>query len=873
MERISNHTTFKPRSGLDDLCVRFIINLPHEELESVERICFQVEEAQWFYEDFIRPLDPALPSLSLKAFSLRIFQHCPLMSQWSHYHHMAAFSEFLAYKTRVPVRGAILLNEEMDSVVLVKGWKKGANWSFPRGKINKGEPDLDCAIREVYEETGFDVRAANLIKSEDSVKSIEVTMREQHMRLFVFPGVPRDTHFEPRTRKEISKIEWYKLSELPTLKKNKQQDEGMAVANANKFYMVAPFLHPLKKWIAQQKRLALKDQPGVKSSVHVGGYASMDEGANNTENPPYGSGMADLPEADAAAPAPDVSSHIKQLLRIGGGQTESTPVPAPPSVLPAAAVDQSKSHALLALLRTGSQASSSQAQENVTPQAPSGVGFPSNQDTHFAPDFFPGFPLQQQHVRPSDLMPERNLQHLPGNPLPPSQVQSHPQSRSFTMSGQHDLANPPALPANLHSGHQQYQSNHAHITSQFSTAPPRNAVAPFQRTGDPQFSEKMEPSRGPGAAVPPASKLPPPKLTSHSLALLGFFKDENKTPKTSFANPASGSVTFPGFSPGPHPSQGRKTSLHQDGLLNLFKGAKGSPVPPPAELSGRSVSAMPPSQKQILQRPSPLPDHRQQRGLAGSQPSTHTAQPSVDPHAASSKLQLEKSSRSSSKKSADGSSRRRDNSGRHNPGQPQAQLSSPITILPRPRSVKRDTSTSGTTTSKHQPSSPQEVQSSPAQPVKPFQPQILRRSDKSGYHDIRATAPKVTELDRRSSLGVVQDSEGLVLPANMDRRPSQTHAQKEALLSLFGKSQGSPAMASAAELESTSLPSQPPNVSGLVSPLSSMHIAGSGGPVSRRGTPLEPDIDEPSSSGNRVSSPSNKAFLLSYLQGVAKDGR
>ncbi|KAG9828356.1 hypothetical protein KCU98_g14578, partial [Aureobasidium melanogenum] len=60
---------------LDDLCVRFIINLPQEELESVARICFQVEEAQWFYEDFIRPTDPSLPSLNLRDFCLRIFQH------------------------------------------------------------------------------------------------------------------------------------------------------------------------------------------------------------------------------------------------------------------------------------------------------------------------------------------------------------------------------------------------------------------------------------------------------------------------------------------------------------------------------------------------------------------------------------------------------------------------------------------------------------------------------------------------------------------------------------------------------------------------------------------------------------------------------
>lgn len=59
----------------------------------------------------------------------------------------------MAYKVRVPVRGAILLDESMERVVLVKGWKKGASWSFPRGKINKDEKDLDCTIREVWEET------------------------------------------------------------------------------------------------------------------------------------------------------------------------------------------------------------------------------------------------------------------------------------------------------------------------------------------------------------------------------------------------------------------------------------------------------------------------------------------------------------------------------------------------------------------------------------------------------------------------------------------------------------------------------------------------------------------------------------------------
>jgi mRNA-decapping enzyme subunit 2 len=33
--------------------------------------------------------------------------------------------------------------------VLVKGWSKSAGWGFPKGKINKDEPEVVCATREV----------------------------------------------------------------------------------------------------------------------------------------------------------------------------------------------------------------------------------------------------------------------------------------------------------------------------------------------------------------------------------------------------------------------------------------------------------------------------------------------------------------------------------------------------------------------------------------------------------------------------------------------------------------------------------------------------------------------------------------------------
>lgn len=835
--------------GLDDLCVRFIINLPREELESVERICFQVEEAQWFYEDFIRPLDPALPSLSLKAFALRIFQHCPLMSQWSHYHHMAAFSEFLAYKTRVPVRGAIMLNEEMDEVVLVKGWKKGANWSFPRGKINKDEKDLDCAIREVYEETGFDVREADLIQDEEAVKYIEITMREQHMRLYVFRGVPRDAHFAPRTRKEISKIEWYKLSELPTLNKRKQLDEGLAVANANKFYMVAPFLHPLKKWIAQQKRTGAKNELGLKQVSHAEGYTSMEEnGVTNGHAAPEMAVPSDLPEVTSGQ---DVSSHIKQLLKIGGPLPAQLPIKGTAHAPPTGG-EQSKSNALLELLKSGSQEAAPQIHqarnELTAPSTAIHSGMPQGtQAPHLAPNFFPGFPQQQQHLASSNFLPQTSVGFQNGLANSDLHITMGASQRSpFPAAGRPELS---ASPMNLPPV--PIPSHHPRSIAPVP-APSKNVLAPFQQTGDPHFSQSVQQVQAQGAAAPPASKLPPPKLNSHSLALLNFFKDNaasspKKSPTATLAAPAQG------------PQQARKTSQHQDSLLNLFKGPRAMPESQPVELSGHPVPSAPSSEVHILQRPSQTGNHTP-NSLAGVAHTSATVSGPMDlPH-------LETTPKATPKKAPSGPGRRNNINRREREQTKNQQPSAPITILPRPQAAKVDGATVGASTQVKQSPSPAQSPPQAPEPVKPFQPQILRRSEKTGHENLLGGISHVvaTNGDRKPSLSCPQTNGTELAPqSNFDRRPSQTNAQKEALLSLFGKTPASPAPGSATAANASQ---PPPTASNMVSPVSSFQFPSSGESLSRRGTPSEVG-------SHRVASPNNKAFLLGYLQGVAKGNK
>ena len=208
--------------------------------------------------------------MSLKSFSLKMFQHCPLFSAFSPDDHLRAFQQFMEYKTRVPVRGAILLNPAMDSALLVKGYKKGASWSFPRGKINKDEPDLDCAVREVYEETGFDLQHAGLVERNSPVDYIEVTLKDQQVRLFIFRDVLQDTIFEPKTRKEIGDIQWYKLTDLPAYRKKKVvgKGQGNGSTSNDKFYMVAPFMVPLRQWILKQRKMDPRVPANGPRAVH-----------------------------------------------------------------------------------------------------------------------------------------------------------------------------------------------------------------------------------------------------------------------------------------------------------------------------------------------------------------------------------------------------------------------------------------------------------------------------------------------------------------------------------------------------------------------------------------------------------------------------
>lgn len=830
-----------------------------------------------------------------------------MLSEYSVSHHTQAFSDFLAYKTRVPVRGAIMLNQSMDEVVLVKGWKKNANWSFPRGKINKDEPDLDCAVREVYEETGHDLKAAGLVLDEEHMKYIEVTMREQHMRLYVFRGVPMDTHFEPRTRKEISKIQWYKLTELPTVKKRKQQQETKGedlAVNANKFYMVAPFLAPLKKWISQQRKLD--------KTSHSGQNAMLPEQQEYVEPAATENHQAD--DSNGVRPSTDDLHRLFYNLRQSSLQKPSdlpevteALVPPPTIIRPAPALSllnaeeqAKKSSDLLALLR--------------------GEGA-------LRPDQNPQTPAAQIIDQPTmpRSPPHHHLSRMPSHPAPPGFPfpPSNAQDSSVQAQGHSHIRPipPPSQPA-------QFMLRSA-LVNQNGTGPAhkpgRLTPAPYQRTGDPQFSQTFPNYSGQHPSIPPASNLPPPKLTPHSAGLLNLFKRENPTKPPTPAGSVSSNIpreaitsttppkrsVFHQFSPQIPPQEDRQNnsrSGHQSALLDIFRATPASKTnpkretntlqpPAPVELSaspGQSRSRKPTKIELLGDENPPVASDRpvaiQKRlqhegGKIGNLPVSATVNgplnvPQFDVLAKQAK-------------DANHSSHKNDTK----PGKPL-----PVTVLARPtasqatppnaiiaspngkapsQAKQQKASTKSLVTAVKIPPPKPSIQGQDI-PAKPFQPQILRRPAK--LQDLNEPSP-IQPLPSPKH-NIVEDAHR-TLPA--DHRKSLLSLFTNPSPSISAPSETPPASNNIAALvspifEKPSLPQKFPVVNPPALPSPASHhqenVAFTAPDVTPepRGSTLTsvPENGRKSGESNgkhTPTAPGNKDFLLGYLAGVVKGGR
>lgn len=104
-----------------------------------------------------------------------------------------------------------LLDDNRTQLLLLKH-RYGGHWSFPKGHVERGENEVQTALREIKEETGLSVDLQNGFRECVSY-SPKPNVKKQ---VVYFLGYARDDRVQ-KQEEEVSEIRWVDIEEAPAL--------------------------------------------------------------------------------------------------------------------------------------------------------------------------------------------------------------------------------------------------------------------------------------------------------------------------------------------------------------------------------------------------------------------------------------------------------------------------------------------------------------------------------------------------------------------------------------------------------------------------------------------------------------------------------
>nr|CAD2167092.1 unnamed protein product [Meloidogyne enterolobii] len=178
-----------------------------------------------FYLDIYCPDNAEPPAENCKKvgfhqFVRQVFYKCDYLDKWRSSIDMI-IDAFRQYKSSVPT--------------YVQGYYASTNsWGFRKERSMKG----NCQL--------------NVLFVKPLKKLVLIQKNTFWTKLYIATDVPMDFHFKPHLRKEIRKISWFSVWDLP---KSRNDDTGLSQLGlySNNFYSVLPFINGICEFISRER--------------------------------------------------------------------------------------------------------------------------------------------------------------------------------------------------------------------------------------------------------------------------------------------------------------------------------------------------------------------------------------------------------------------------------------------------------------------------------------------------------------------------------------------------------------------------------------------------------------------------------------------